>query len=256
MRAPGRAAGGRATSRSWPRRSGARSAPASARARRGRCSPPPRSTTLPPVYIVRWYAATARRLTLEITSAVPITGRPSAWPPKIASREEVVDELLRRVLVHRDLLEHDFALLVELGERGREDHVRHHRERGLGVAVGDARIDDRVLARRGRVQLGPHRVERLGDLLRVVGARALEQEVLDEVRDAGAVGPLVAGAGADPEAERDRTDARHLLRDHALARVELREDVLLHEPIVPGCPRGPGAAQAANARPEPLRFAA
>ncbi len=53
------------------------------------------------------------------------------------------------------------------------------------------------------------------------------------MRDARAVVALVARAGADPEAERDRAHARHLLRDHALARVELREDVLLHEAIVP-----------------------
>ena len=101
-------------------------------------------------------------------------------------------------------------------------------ERLLDVPVGHARVDDGVLARGRGVQLGAHRVERLGDLLRVVGARALEQQVLDEVRDAGAVVALVARAGADPEAERDRADARHLLRDHPLARVELGEDVLLH----------------------------
>ena len=41
----------------------------------------------PPVYIERWYAATARRLTVEITSAVPMTGRPSAWPPNTASEK-------------------------------------------------------------------------------------------------------------------------------------------------------------------------
>ena len=31
-------------------------------------------------------------------------------------RDQVVHELLRRVLVHRDLFEHDLALGVELGE--------------------------------------------------------------------------------------------------------------------------------------------
>ena len=56
-------------------------------------------------------------------------------------REEVVDELLRRVLVHRDLLEHDLALGVELGERRREDHVGHHVDRRLEVRVRHARVD-------------------------------------------------------------------------------------------------------------------
>ena len=83
--------------------------------------------------------------------------------------EQVVHELLRRVLVHRDLLEHDLALLVEVGERRREHHVGHHLHRFLDVAVGHARIDDGVLARGRCVQLRAHRVEGLCDLLGVVG---------------------------------------------------------------------------------------
>ena len=42
-------------------------------------------TMFPGPNIVRWYAAIERRLIDEITSARPITGRPSAWPPKTAS---------------------------------------------------------------------------------------------------------------------------------------------------------------------------
>src|SRR5262249_16837187 len=65
------------------------------------------------------------------------------------------------------------------------------------------------------------------------GARALEEQVLDEVRDARSIDALVAGARADPEADGHRTDARHLLGDDALPGVELRQDVLLHRPILP-----------------------
>ena len=128
--------------------------------------------------------------------------------PEHRLREEIVDELLRRVLVHRDLLEHDLALLVDLRERGREDHVGHDLERRLDMAIGDAGEDDGVLARRRGVELGAHRVERLGDRLRVEAARALEEEVLDEVRDARTVVALVARADIDPEPERDGTHAR------------------------------------------------
>src|SRR5439155_16528490 len=71
-------------------------------------------------------------------------------------------------------------------------------------------------------------------LLRVVRARALEEQVLDEMRDAGTVVALVTGAGADPEAERDRADARNLLGDHPLARVEFGKHVFLHEAILTG----------------------
>ena len=148
--------------------------------------------------------------------------------------EEVVHELLRRVLVHRDLLEHDFTLLVEIRERRREDHVAHDVEGRLDVRVRNPRVHNGVLAGGGGVQLGTHGVERLGDLLSRVRPRAFEQEVLDEVRDARPFIPLVARAGADPEAERDGADARDALRDHALAGVELGQRVLLHLAIVPG----------------------
>ena len=71
---------------------------------------------------------------------------------------QVVHELVRRVLVHRDLLEHDLALRVEVGEERRVDHVAHHVERLLEVVVGDAHVDDacararspRSARRRGR----------------------------------------------------------------------------------------------------------
>ena len=143
---------------------------------------------------------------------------------------QVVDELVRRVLVHRDLLEHDLALGVELGEERRVDHVAHHVERLLEVVVGDAHVDDRVLARGRRVQLAAERVEDLGDVLRGVRVGALEEQVLEEVRDPRLRRRLVARAGADPEAERNRAHARDPLGDHALARIELAQIVLLHEP--------------------------
>ncbi len=153
-------------------------------------------------------------------------------------REEIVDELLRRVLVHGDLLEDDLALRVELRERRREDHVGHDVDRRVEVRVRHARVDHRVLARRCGVQLAAEPVERLGDLLRGVRRRALEEQVLDEMRDARALVLLVARTGADPVAERDGADARHALGDHALAGIELGDLVLLHRSIV-GEPRTP-----------------
>ena len=99
--------------------------------------------------------------------------------------QEVVDEVLRRVLHHRDLLEHDFPLGVDIGERRGEDHVGHDVEGALEMTIRDAGVDDRGLARRCGVQLAAHLVEDLGDLLGRVRARALEEQVLDEVRDAG-----------------------------------------------------------------------
>ena len=79
-------------------------------------------------------------------------------------------EVVRRVLDHRDLLEHDLALGVDVVERRPVDHVGHHVERGLEPLVGHARVDDRRLARGGRVQLAPELVEDLRDLLRASSA--------------------------------------------------------------------------------------
>ena len=101
---------------------------------------------LPARYVCRWYAESVRRLTDEITPARPITGLPERMAAEDGLGEEVVDEILRRVLHHRDLLEHDLALGVDIGERRREDHVRHHVEGTLEMAVGDARVHDRRLA--------------------------------------------------------------------------------------------------------------
>ncbi|HEX4836983.1 MAG TPA: hypothetical protein VFV03_00440, partial [Solirubrobacteraceae bacterium] len=40
--------------------------------------------------------------------------------------EQVEHPVLRVVFVHRDLLEHDLALGLELAEARRPDHVAHH----------------------------------------------------------------------------------------------------------------------------------
>ena len=158
----------------------------------------------------------------------PDDGAPERMPPEHRLRSDVVDEVVWRVLDHRDLLEHDLPLGVDVREGRPEDHVRHHVERALEPDVRDARVDDGRLARGRGVQLAAELVEDLRDLLRRVPRRALEEHVLDEVRDARARIRLVARAGADPEAERDRADTRNALRDDALAAGELRELVLRH----------------------------
>ena len=138
-------------------------------------------------------------------------------PAEDRLRDDVVDEILRVVVDHRDLLEHDLALGVDVGEGRVVDHPDDHVERRLEPVVGHARVDERRLARGGGVQLAAEPVEDLRDLLRGVRARALEEQVLDEVRDPRARVGLVARAGPDPEAERHGADARHVLGDDPLA---------------------------------------
>ena len=130
---------------------------------------------------------------------------------------EIVDEILRIVVHHRDLLEHDLALRVDVDQCRREHHVRHHVEGDVDVVVGHPRVDDGRLARGGGVELAAHRVEQLGDADGVVPFRALEQQVLDEVRHAGLGDRLVARAGADPEADRRGADTVDALGDDTLA---------------------------------------
>ena len=93
-----------------------------------------------------------------------------------------MDELLRRVVVHGDFLEHYLTFRVEILERRLEHHVGHDVERRLRVRIGDTCIHHRVLPGSRGIQLAAEPVEDLGDLLRRVAPRPLEQHVLDEVR--------------------------------------------------------------------------
>ncbi len=49
--------------------------------------------------------------------------------------EHVVDAVRRLVLVHRDLLDHDLPLGIDVGEGRLEEHLRQQVESGLGVLV-------------------------------------------------------------------------------------------------------------------------
>ena len=157
-----------------------------------------------------------------ITSAEPIT-RAERMVAEDRLVEHVVDLVGGLVLVHRDLLDHDLALGVDLvlGVDRREEHLRHQVEGALGVLVEEARVDVRGLLARRRVERGADRVELLVELDRRVALRALEQQVLEEVRDAGLGGGLVARARPDPEPERDRAHRGHRLGDDSNAGLEL-----------------------------------
>jgi len=142
--------------------------------------------------------------------------------------EHVEDAILRVVLVHRDLLEHDLLLVGEiLGVEARvPHHVRDDVERRRQVLVDDAGVDRRRLLARARVELGPHGVEDLVDLQRAVAVRAPEEHVLDQVRQAGLGDGLRRRAGCDPEPERHGSDGGHCLRHDPDTRVQDRQPVV------------------------------
>ena len=116
----------------------------------------------------------------------------------------------------------------------------------------------RLLAGRG-VGRRAEAVEELGDLDRRVALGALEQQVLEEVRDARLRRRLVARAGPHPEPERDRAHRGNLLGDDPDARVELgaarrpRAGRVTARALAAGASR-PRAAAASAARP-PLAVA-
>ena len=103
--------------------------------------------------------------------------------------EHVEDRVLRVVLVHRDLLEHDLALGVDVAERRPPDHVGHHVERARQVRVEHPRVDGGRLLVGAGVELGAPAVEQPVDLDRRVAVGALEQQVLEEVRQPGLLRP-------------------------------------------------------------------
>ena len=81
------------------------------------------------------------------------------------------------------------------------------------MLVEEARVEVRRLLAGGGVDDGAEAVEELGDLDRRVALGALEQQVLEEVRDAGLRRRLVPRAGPHPEPERHRAHRGNGLGD-------------------------------------------
>ena len=61
------------------------------------------------------------------------------------------------------------------------------------------------------VEVAANRVRGAGDLLGAAVLRALEEHVLDKMRDAVFLGPLLTRARAQPDADGNGTDRRHRL---------------------------------------------
>jgi hypothetical protein len=82
--------------------------------------------------------------------------------------ENLVDEVVRRVLDHLDLFEDDLLLAfdVALVERGAKDDVRQDVDRKRQMLVEHLDVIARVLFGGKRVELAANGVDRLGDLFR------------------------------------------------------------------------------------------
>ncbi len=135
---------------------------------------------------------------------------------KDRAREQVVDQIVGRVVAHPDLFEDDppLGLHVVDAKSRIPQHVGEDLERGLELHVGDAHVEHRLFVGRERVHLAADRFDRLRDLAGAALIGALEQQVLEEVACSPFLALLVAGAAPDPRAEGHRVQRRERFGHH------------------------------------------
>jgi hypothetical protein len=127
--------------------------------------------------------------------------------------EEIVDELVRSVVHHPDLLEDDLALLFDLRgiEIGVEHDVGEQIERHGEMLVQDLGVETGVFLGGEGVDLSADRVDGQGDFLGAPIGRALEQKMLNEMRDTVLGRRFVPRAFFEPNSHRNRAEVRHPL---------------------------------------------
>jgi hypothetical protein len=132
-------------------------------------------------------------------------------------QEDVPERVLRIVVAHRDLLQHDVAFHLDVVGRALapQHDVGDQVDRQLQIGVEHVRVVAGVLAGGERVQLTAHRVDRLRDLHRRTRGRRLEQEMFEEVGGARHAVTLVARPDADPHSHGSRAHRRNEFRDDA-----------------------------------------
>jgi hypothetical protein len=92
------------------------------------------------------------------------------------------------------------------------------------VLVENLDVVARVLLGGERVELAANGIDRLRDVFRRSRVRALEEHVLDEMRDSAAFVRFVAGAAHEPHADRHRPDLRHRLGDETKTGIQNLSD--------------------------------
>ncbi len=137
--------------------------------------------------------------------------------------DERVHPVLGRVLVHVELFEDDLPLGLDVvvTERRLGEHVSQQVDAELDMAARQPRDVRGVLLRGEGVHVAADAVDRLGDVASRASVRALEEQVLEEVRDAAQRLGLVTRADADPHADARRVGFGHSLRDDTNARSQL-----------------------------------
>jgi hypothetical protein len=125
-----------------------------------------------------------------------------------------VDELLRLVQIHRQLLLDDITFLGDLhGRKSRvEEHVGEDFQQVVEPVMKRAGVETRVFLAREGVQVTANALDGLRNLARGAAAGPFEQHVLDEVRDTVQFNRLVSAPNAGPDPHADACHMRHLGR--------------------------------------------
>ena len=139
-----------------------------------------------------------------------------------ALREQLVDEVVGRVLDHLDLFEDHLLLALDIvrTERGVQHDIGQDVDGQRQVLVEHLDVVAGVFLRGEGVELPPDRIDRLRDVFGRTRRRALEQHVLDEMGDPAALGGFMPRPPGEPDADTDRTDLGHLLGEETEAVVE------------------------------------
>ena len=138
--------------------------------------------------------------------------------------EDFMDEVVGIVLVHFYFFEDDAALARDIAgiEDGMKDKIAEniHGERKMLIENLDVEAD--TFLRSEGIHIAADRIDLAGDGFGGAGLRTFEHHVLDEMGDAIPFGIFVAGAGLEPDADRDGADVGHLLGDDGEA---VRQDL-------------------------------
>ena len=138
------------------------------------------------------------------------------------SDEHLVDEVIRVVVRLAELFQDHAPLDLDVVglESGRQHDISQQVHGFREARVEGVRVEAGVLLGRECVDVPPEAIDRTGDLDRRTPAGPLEQDVLQEVRDAPLAGRLFARPGPDEEAQRERADVLHLVDEDGHSVIE------------------------------------
>src|SRR6266571_4071961 len=135
---------------------------------------------------------------------------------------QVMEVILRVVFDHPDLFQHHLLLLGHFSgvKPGMVEDVREQVEALRQVLVQNLGVEGGALPGRKGIELPAERVDLPRDGLGGAPPSALEDHVLDEVREALLARLLIARADIHPDPDRDRPHRRYPLGDHPHAIVQ------------------------------------